>query len=90
MHLECIYYGYILYIASISVYFFEGLSMGVLMIFHFINFQQGSPILSYNDGTSSVIITMQEFDTEEVISTQQVTSNGSHVRSLLSKPSFLI
>ena len=68
MHLECIYYGYILYIASISVYFFEGLSMGVLMLFHLVNFKQGNAILSHDDKTS-VIIMRGEFDTESVITT---------------------
>ena len=75
--------------SSMIVYLIEGMSLGVLMLFHFANFKQGMPILSHDDKTS-VIILREEFDTEEVISTQQVTSNGSHVRSLLSKPSFLI
>ena len=49
------------------VYLFEGMSMGVLMLFHLINFNQGKSILSRDDRTS-IIITMGEFDIEEVIS----------------------
>ena len=56
------------YFIEIVVYLFEGMSMGVLMLFHFMNFKQGNPILSYDDSTS-VIIGRSEFDTEEVIST---------------------
>ena len=41
----------------------EGMSMGVLMLFHLMNFKQGSPILSHDDSTS-VIIMREEFDTE--------------------------
>ena len=50
------------------VYLFEGMSMGVLMLFHLVNFKQGKPILSGEDRTS-VIIMREEFDTDEVIST---------------------
>ena len=60
---------YYIYIASISVYLFEGMSIGVLMLFHRVNFKQGNAILSHDDRTS-VIIMREEFDTEEVISTQ--------------------
>ena len=49
------------------VYLFEGMSMGVLMLFHLINFKQGKPILSRDDRTS-IMINMEEFDIEEVIS----------------------
>ena len=34
------------YVAVIIVYLFEGMSMAVLMLFHFMNFRKGSPILS--------------------------------------------
>ena len=49
------------------VYLFEGMSMGVLMLFHLVNFNQGKPILSRDDRTS-IMINMEEFDIEEVIS----------------------
>ena len=31
--------------SSMIVYLIEGMSMGVLMLFHFVNFKQGKPIL---------------------------------------------
>ena len=34
------------YVATTVVYLFEGMSMAVLMLFHFMNFRKGSPILS--------------------------------------------
>ena len=58
----------VILVFSLIVYLFEGMSMGVLMLFHFVNFKQGSPILSHNDSTS-VIIMREEFDTETVVST---------------------
>ena len=56
------------YFIQLLVFLFEGMSMGVLMLFHFVNFEQGNPILSHDDSTSLIIMT-EEFDTEEVIST---------------------
>ena len=53
---------------SSSVYLFEGMSMGVLMLFHFMNFKQGTPILSQDERTS-VLIMRDEFDTGTVNST---------------------
>ena len=56
------------YVITIVVYLFEGMSMGVLMLFHFMNFRQGSSILKSGEGTS-VLIMRSEFDTEEVNTT---------------------
>ena len=68
--LECGYTrkDFTLFFIATFVFLFEGMSMGVLMLFHFVNFKQGKPILSHDDRTS-VIIMREEFDTEEVFST---------------------
>ena len=68
--LECGYVenSFFHYFIVLFVYLFEGMSMGVLMLFHLVNFKQGKPILSHDDRTS-VIIMREEFDTEEVFST---------------------
>ena len=56
------------FVSLMLVYLLEGLSMGVLMLFHLINFKQGEPILS-RDHKTSILISKDEFDTEEVLST---------------------
>ena len=68
-HLECGFTGkdFTPKFFAASVYLFEGTSMGVMMLFHFMNFKKGNPILLHDDSTS-VIIRREEFDTEEVIS----------------------
>ena len=69
-NLECGFEGYIFsyYFTEIFLFLFEGMSMGIMMLFHFINFKQGNPILSHDD-KMSIIIRREEFDTEEVITT---------------------
>ena len=69
-YVECGFIGkyFASYLIELFVLLFEGMSMGVLMLFHLVNFKQGKPILSREDRTS-VIIMREEFDTEEVVST---------------------